>query len=143
MFPIRNKHDLRLAYELLNLLSGRPSFNPRPIKAGIRAYLKSDDGRFPNFGRERRIVCDDGFDGYLELVELPEVVTDEIDARDYFEACIEIRMLPSAYDCTGKRSRVGTSCSSGAVTTSPITKYALTYERSHHENLRRNSERGT
>lgn len=102
MFPIRNKHDLRLAYELLNLLSGRPSFNPRPIKAGIRAYLKSDDGRSPNFGRERRIVCDDGIDGYLELVELPEAVTDEIDARDYFEACIEIRPLPSAYDCTGQ-----------------------------------------
>ena len=102
MFPIRNKHDLRLAYELLNLLSGRPSFDPRSIKAGIRAYLKSDDGRFPNFGRERRIVCDDGIDGYLELVELPEAVTDEADARDYFGACIEIRPLLCAYDCTGQ-----------------------------------------
>ena len=101
MFPIHSKHDLRLAYELLNLLTGQPGFDPRYLKTEIRAYLKSD-GVLPNFGRERRIIRDDGIDGYLELVELPESVTTEPDARDYFEACIEIRPMPAIYDCTGR-----------------------------------------
>ena len=45
---------------------------------------------------------DDGIDGYVLLIELPETLENLRDAEEYFEERETICAVPSIFDCTGQ-----------------------------------------
>lgn len=119
---IQSDRDLRCAYELLTIYS---EMEPKTaeaeerlhdhvcdLKREIRAYnrrnpLAVDVGM--GFMCERRIVKDYGFDGFVELLRIPEEFDtleddgdERIGARTFFKDFIEIQARPSMYDCTGQ-----------------------------------------
>ncbi len=96
---IRNKEDLRLAYELLNEWKewGQgDSQKAMELKKRIRSYL--------HLPHSSRIVRDYGIDGYISLMQLPEFLDSESmeDVVEWFESECYIEPTYSAYDCTGR-----------------------------------------
>lgn len=94
---------LRTNYSLIRILTaqGEPKDEAtlgliRKLKQDIRRQLKKGvaDGR--------RIVKDDGIDGYIELITLPGFIKSMESAEEYFENEIRIEPCYSIYDCTGK-----------------------------------------
>ena len=88
MVDIRNGGDLKATYEVLmdiqalRPLPGREEAvqeHIRELKKDIRDYFRQqkDDGR--------RIIRDDGIDGYIELVMFPEYLNTKDSAAAYFE----------------------------------------------------------
>ena len=51
------------------------------------------------------IVRDDGIDGYVELVQLPEALDEahKVVAADWFRANRYLEFLPTPYDCSGQK----------------------------------------
>ena len=98
---IRNKQELRIAYEILFDRSGRfPSSarNEEKIvewKKAVRKYLKKPVS-------EKILVRDRGMDGYVIRYPLPEYIETAEDAEEYFEECEYIHYRPTYYDCTGQ-----------------------------------------
>ena len=45
---------------------------------------------------------DDGIDGYILLMELPDFLESKEEAEEYFEQRHVINATPSIYDCTGQ-----------------------------------------
>ena len=86
MFKINSYTDLKVAYEILEIAyeSGR-SQKAADLKREMRTF-------FHRPVSERRIIQDDGIDGYTELLPLPEYIETMDEAVSYFEA----------YDCTGQ-----------------------------------------
>lgn len=116
MFRVRNSKDFREGYEMLSLLTRFAELtgnteNAREtvddLKRELRAYARRDTAVDVGMGFmcERRIVKDEGIDGYIELVSIPEVI-DTLDGEDganeFFKTFLEIRARPSMYDCTGQ-----------------------------------------
>lgn len=116
MFRVRNNKDFREGYELLNLLNRfagqfdspeKARENADNLKRELRTYAHRNTAVDVGMGFmcERRIVKDDGMDGYIELVSLPEVI-DTIDGEDganeFFKTFLEIQYRPTYYDCTGQ-----------------------------------------
>lgn len=116
MFRVRNDKDFREGYELLNLLirfdgqfdnPEKARENMDSLKRELRAYAHRDTAVDVGMGFmcERRIVKDEGIDGYIELVSIPEVI-DTLDGEDgadeFFKTFLEIHARPSMYDCTGQ-----------------------------------------
>ena len=68
MFKINSYTDLKVAYEILEIAyeSGR-SQKAADLKREMRAF-------FHRPVSERRIIQDDGIDGYTELLPLPEYI---------------------------------------------------------------------
>lgn len=102
---IRNRDDLRLAYELLAILSDpdRKVDDPEGLakhianlKRTIRLYSHRETGY------DRRIIRDCGMDGYISLERLPADIKDLEDANEFFERFMTHQYRPSAYDCTGQ-----------------------------------------
>ena len=52
---------------------------------------------------ERHIVHDNGIDGYIELLRLPEEITTMETADEWFQYNEYMECVPSAFDCTGQR----------------------------------------
>lgn len=52
---------------------------------------------------ERHIVHDNGIDGYIELLQLPEEITTRETADEWFQYNKYMKYVPSAFDCTGQR----------------------------------------
>nr|DAU88337.1 MAG TPA: hypothetical protein [Caudoviricetes sp.] len=52
---------------------------------------------------ERHIVHDNGIDGYIELLQLPEEITTRETADEWFQYNKYMEYVPSAFDCTGQR----------------------------------------
>lgn len=52
---------------------------------------------------ERHIVHDNGIDGYIELLQLPEEITTRETAYEWFQYNEYMECVPSAFDCTGQR----------------------------------------
>lgn len=114
MLQIKNDHDFRTGWSLLI----EAEFNAEcrqerivELKRNLRKYANRgatvDTGL--GFMCERRIVKDNGIDGYVELVSIPEVFdTLEDDeegnpgAETFFKDFFEIHARPSMYDCTGQ-----------------------------------------
>ena len=116
MFRVRNDKDFREGYGLLHLFTrfdgqfdnpGKARETVDDLKRELRAYAHRatavDVGM--GFMCERRIVKDEGIDGYIELVSIPEVI-DTLDGEDgadeFFKTFLEIHARPSMYDCTGQ-----------------------------------------
>ena len=100
---IKNDAGLRMAYEMLGILQeldGKREGLEISIKRAIREYSQK-----PSTWEIRRIVKDEGLDGYTELVMLP-AFDSEAGAEDFFRERYYIEAVPSAYDCTGQRFTV-------------------------------------
>ena len=89
MVHIRNRRDLKMAYEILmemqelKPLSGKEEAaqgHIRELKKDIREYFRQQEK-----DSERHIICDDGTGGYTELVRLPECLYTEASAEAYFK----------------------------------------------------------
>lgn len=52
---------------------------------------------------ERHVVLDNGIDGYIELIQLPEKIKEKEDADEWFLCNEYLEYIPSAYDCTGQK----------------------------------------
>jgi len=96
MFKINSYSDLKVAYEILEIAfeSGR-SQKAADLKREMRTFCHRP-------ASERRIARDDGMDGYVELLPLPEYLEEMDDAIGYFEDYEYKHCYPSAYDCTGQ-----------------------------------------
>ena len=102
---IRSRTDLKIAYEVLKdiqtltPLPGREEATRKYIerlKRDIREFFRQQEK-----AEERRIIRDDGIDGFTELVMLPDFLHTVEDATEYFEEK-EVQHCPnSIYDCTG------------------------------------------
>lgn len=121
MTPIKNDNDYRRGYEFLSILTeglnaggfGKPDRIRSEIedaKRELRRWAHRDTAVDVGMGFmvERRIVKDNGMDGYVELVSIPEVfdtlddVGDLAGAETFFKEFLEIQYRPSMYDCTGQ-----------------------------------------
>lgn len=105
---VRNSSDLKVAYEVLSiyseLLSEHEEIEPKKmelVKEKI-AEQKREIRKFHKKSSDRRLVKDDGIDGYVLLIELPETLENLRDAEEYFEECETIYAAPSMFDCTGQ-----------------------------------------
>lgn len=105
MVHIKNRSDLKVAYEvLMDMQALRPLLGReeaiqehiRELKKDIRDYFKQQEK-----DNERRIICDDGIDGYTELVRLPEYLYTKDSAESYFEENEVLRCPYSSGGCTG------------------------------------------
>ena len=99
MPAIRNKEDLCLAYERLSIFkeAGKGDCQKAAeLKNQIRSYSK--------LPRCSHIVRDDGFDGYVKLIELPGDFDDfsREEATEWFDRNCTLGPICSPYDCTGK-----------------------------------------
>ena len=121
MYIITNDREFRTGYEILHWVHERmaeaggntESRRARLIelKRNLRQYAHRDTNTVDvgmGFKCERRIVSSD-YDGYIELVSIPEVfdtLDDDADgnpgAKTFFEEFLEIHARPSMYDCTGQ-----------------------------------------
>ena len=99
---IRNNSDLRIAYGMAKIMSPLVSQCDNPAKAAIAiAELKRDIRAYNKAQEEkpfRRLVKDNGIDGYVELIELPETEEPE----EWFDSNERLTCRPSMYDCTGQ-----------------------------------------
>lgn len=97
MFKIRGRDDLHFAYSLLGLLKkqGARDEQMNEIKKEIRRYYKGDV-------KDRRIIHEDGIDGYTVLIRCPENVSDDESAEEWFDYEERRECRPSMYDCTGQ-----------------------------------------
>ena len=115
MMEIKNDRDFRCGYELLIVLTealtengfGNPDAARKHIddtKRALRAYARRDGSVDVGMGFkvDRRIVRDEGIDGYVKLVSIPEVFDTVEDADEFFKDFLEIHCRPSMYDCTGQ-----------------------------------------
>lgn len=98
MTQVRNTRDLRIAYGILRI-AGRGNTGEFAEKL---AELKQEIRKFNKRSSDRRIVKDNGIDGFVELVELPEYLKSTEDATEYFEEYEVRHAMPSMYDCTGQ-----------------------------------------
>lgn len=100
---VRNKSDLKIAYEILSCIKERTSEGTKPTRAEERIVeLKREIRGFYKKADNRKIVKDNGIDGFVELVELPDFLESIEEATEYFEEYEVREAIPSMYDCTGQ-----------------------------------------
>lgn len=112
---ITNNRDFRFGYSLLGYLvealssrADKPAVlrtEIKELKRALRAFSHRDNNTAVvgmGFEVDRRIIHRDGIDGYIELVEIPEVFDTKESANEFFKEFIELLYYPSAYDCTGQ-----------------------------------------
>lgn len=102
---IKNASDLRCGYELLSILSENLNHVDDPAKVAAHIEkLKREIRLFVNrpTGYDRRIIHDDGIDGYISLERLPDDISSLEEAKRFFEDFMELHCTPSMYDCTGQ-----------------------------------------
>ncbi len=114
MFHVRSNSTFREGYELLNMFTRFEGHFDNPEKANetvlnlkreLRKWARRDTATVDVGYREpveRRIIKDNGMDGYIELVKLPAIVESVEDAKEFFKAFLEIVYRPTYYDCTGQ-----------------------------------------
>lgn len=103
---IRNGNDLKNAYIVLIGLKEMVPKNGREevvkehiksIKRDIRGYFKKKSQK-----PQKRLVKDNGIDGFIELIQLPGFLKNVEDAKEYFDENEVMICRPSMYDCTGQ-----------------------------------------
>ncbi len=101
---VRNKKDLRIAYELLLMVDSLEEVESKKLqefkkntKKEIRNFYKKQEEE-----QKRKLVHDNGIDGYTVLYPLPDFLETLEEATQYFEEEEYIHPTYSIYDCTGK-----------------------------------------
>lgn len=101
---VQNNHDLKVAYEELCFLQKFLPDSKKPIvvkeqilklKCSIRDYGYSE-------APSREIVRDNGLDGYVLKVQLPDWIETKEEAEEYFEENEKITMRLTPWDCSGQ-----------------------------------------
>ena len=113
MFKVTGNESFREGYALLAILNN-PDFGKDADKKLLEEYtieIKRELRKWAHretavdvgmgFMVERRVFGGD-FDGYTELVTIPEVFDTEESADEFFNDFIKINYRPSMYDCTGQ-----------------------------------------
>lgn len=101
VFRINNKKDLRLAYDMLQMikkLGGGEHFNAdyvKELKRDIREYLRFDN-------EEPDYVHYDDYGSFTIRVEVPDYCKTNEDIEEWFDLCQRRTAMPSQYDCTGQ-----------------------------------------
>lgn len=98
---IYNRRDLRIAYEQILFLKQLKDEYGDDLRIGKHLKrLKQDIRKYNNRVEEipRRLVKDNGMDGYIELIEMPETE----DPEEWFNCNVRLNYRPSMYDCTGQ-----------------------------------------
>ena len=93
--------DLHFYEWMLHELKKQPNSKPEHVEALIvdmKRKLRAESKRVD----DRQTVFDDGIDGFIVKFPLPEYIETREDADEYFREYEYIRMIPSAYDCTGQ-----------------------------------------
>ena len=93
--------DLHFYEWMFHELKKQPNSKPEKVEALIidmKRQLRANSKRMD----DRQIVRD-GCDSFVAKFPLPEYITTREDAVEYFNEYEYIRMIPSAYDCTGQR----------------------------------------
>ena len=106
MFTVRAKEEARHAYRIMRYMVNDAGCESlvKEVKRALRQYAKHSthiidvDG----YTYERRIVKDNGIDGFVELVTLPDSIQDKQDANDFFDAYIKKECVWTPYDCSGQ-----------------------------------------
>lgn len=102
---VRNDREFRLAYEILGILQNAEGRADDPVKLArriaetkraMRVYSHRD------VNHQRRIIKDDGMDGYICLERLPDDIGDLEAATEFFDRFMTHEYRPSPYDCTGQ-----------------------------------------
>ncbi len=110
MVCIRDSSDLRTAYRVLHDMQGLVPLpgreeaaqeHIRQLKKDIRMFLRHQEKREP-----RRVICDRGIDGYVELARLPDTLPSEEEAAAYFEG----REAVQCPDCPGRCTGLAYTC---------------------------------
>lgn len=73
------------------------SFIVKELKRDIRGFFRKEKEKL-----QRRLVKDNGIDGYIVLMQLPSFLNSKEDAAVYFEENEVMTCRPSIYDCTGQ-----------------------------------------
>lgn len=104
MFNIKTKRDLKFAYGFLSILEKEASNQKEneKLQKSIVDLKKEIRAAVNKAADDRRIVKEYGIDGYIELIALPERLTDLENAIEYFEDVEKIYYRPTYYDCTGQ-----------------------------------------
>lgn len=108
MFDIKDNGTLRGAYALLMFMQNDISASAEKKAAvkNLAATVKREIRAYNNRpAPAARIVKDDGIDGYIELVQLPNELdkASKDDAAEWFLANRYCEFYPTAYDCSGQR----------------------------------------
>ena len=93
--------DLRFYEWMLSELKKQPGSKPEKIESRIvemKRQLRANSKRVD----DHQIVWD-GCDSFVAKFPLPEYIEARQDAVEYFNKYEYIRMIPSAFDCTGQR----------------------------------------
>lgn len=93
--------DLRFYEWMLHELKKQPNSKPEKIESRIvemKRQLRANSKRVD----DHQIVRD-GCDSFVAKFPLPEYIETREDAVEYFKEYEYIRMIPSAFDCTGQR----------------------------------------
>ena len=103
---ITNKRDVKLAYELINLVNERKAEIKDADTIAVCdervVELKRDLRKYFHRPVSKRRVIQNDSDGYIELFPLPEGLESLEDAREWFENMEYLEYRPSLYDCTGQ-----------------------------------------
>lgn len=100
LFKVTSCDDLKIAYKILAIIA---EIDARNGESQTVVSLKREIRKFTHAPvSERRIIQDDGIDGYTELLPLPAYIKSVNEAISYFEACECKPYYPAAYDCTGQ-----------------------------------------
>lgn len=110
-FSCYNMNDVRNNYGAMKIINDvyskakmeKPYDLLDAYKRGIRDYFKRKDAEL-----ERRIIYGN-YDGYIELLQLPEEVKTLEIAKTWFDVNERRVCRPSMYDCTGQKFTGGTT----------------------------------
>ena len=93
--------NTRDSYFFIRWLSQKENLKERD--ASLLMSLKRSVRERSKIRNERRIVKDDGIDGYIELVPLPANISTKEEAASYFEKEEYIVFVPGPHDCSGRK----------------------------------------
>lgn len=105
MFRVNDKETARKAYEAIRMFSALNDDVVKGMIADIKRNLREWTHKPSNIfdgNIQRRIVKDDGIDGFVELVTLPDDIDNVEYAEKFFHENVYMECRPSMYDCTGQ-----------------------------------------
>lgn len=94
---VKSRYDVEFAYSAIDLFKKKYGIQHKNV-----IELKRELRRYFHQTTDRRIIHDNGIDGYTVLIACPDSVTDEESAEEWFMENEYRDCRTSAYDCTGQ-----------------------------------------
>lgn len=102
---IRNINELRNAYSEISLYNSIVENRFTSISAKLQERIKKVKKAIRKYNRKEPkpvIIKDNGIDGWIEKIVLPENIRTRKEADEYFLTNEYMECSPSQYDCTGQ-----------------------------------------